>query len=131
MRVAIPLVLTVLCAGALLLHRSTSRPAPETLVAESKQAAARWSATQRPSKSQVAAPAVLIPSEQCHEFNAFVVVELNEIQQMGHPPPFGTAPLMEVLRSGDCTRENPSVQVLLGWMEAAKATGTTPRSNER
>mgnify|MGYP001467523090 CR=1 FL=1 len=130
MRVALPWILTVLCVGAWLLYRMSVKEEPSPLVAQSKRAAEVWSAAQRPQPGVVSAPAVLIPSEQCRDFNVFVVGELNEMQQNGLPPPFGTAPLMEVLRSGNCDQDNASVRVLLGWIESAKKMGTTPRNNE-
>lgn len=130
MRVALPWALTVLCVGALLLYYLAVKPEPIPLVAQSKRAAEVWSAAQRAQPGGVSVPAVLIPSEQCRDFNVFVVGELNKIQQTGSPPPFGTAPLMEVLRSGKCDEDNPSVRVLLGWIESAKKMGTTPRNNE-
>ena len=107
-------------------HRVDSQK--EETIRAAERAAKAWSAEQRPVSGSQATP-VVMPSAACRAFNADIVKSMHELYQLGYPPPFSTAPLLEVLRSGNCSRENPSVQVLLTWIAATKMEQTTHHSS--
>ena len=96
----------------------------EETIRTAKSAAQEWSANQRPVSASQATP-VVMPSAACRALNSDIVKSMHELYRLGYSPPFSTAPLLEVLRSGNCTTENPSVQVLLTWIAATKKAQAT------
>jgi len=59
-------------------------------------------------------------SETCRALNRRITSQMNSLYLKGTPPPFSTAPLVAVLRSGECGQGNPQVRVLDKWMEASQ-----------
>lgn len=60
-------------------------------------------------------------SEQCEALNIQVIHAMQAIHRAGGEPPFPVDPLMEVLRTSRCAPEDPSVRVIMSWLQAGQA----------
>ena len=131
-RTVIIAALMVISVMALWLYNSHSSSRTEAVVLTAKQEAQRWSAQQQSRSSGKRSSPMLMASAECRAFNEQVVKAMHVLYQEGYSPPFGPDPLLEIVRSGKCSEDNPSVQVLLGWIaETKKQSAVTPRSNGR
>ena len=109
-------------------HRTGARS--EQLVVAAETSARAWSRSQQSQEGNPSAPPVMMPSVECRKLNERIVHTMRTLHDEGHAPPFSPSPLLEILRTGNCSDDNPSVQVLLGWLAATRQPEPTPRSSE-
>ena len=104
----------------------------DKVIVTAKDKAQRWSASQQRESNKASSPPLMMATEACREFNARIVGAMRVLYQEGHSPPFSPEPLLEIIRSGDCSEDNPSVQVLLSWISETRIQpGAKRRSSER
>ena len=126
---SIAVFLVAVAAGLFWLqHRSEVQS--NQLVLDAKAAARAWSASKQSDETATPALPVVMPSLECRQLNQRIVASMSRLHEEGRSPPFSPSPLLEILRTGDCADDNPSVQVLLGWIAATHQSEPTPRNNE-